>query len=138
MVQCTWNFWLPLVKYMITEFEWKRLYTLVLVNISEAGKVFVNNLKVQVLTFLLLSFGRLLLFSCHHTYLLDVFGIANFGTLNGISSLIAAILGFSSYPLQLFASRRNYAVSFIPVSVLVLQGFLFPFCLRRKGEINYR
>ena len=36
--------WLPLVKYMITKFEWKNLYTmLILVYISAAGIVFVNN-----------------------------------------------------------------------------------------------
>ena len=118
---------------MLIRFKWPQSYTvLCMLNIAVIGIVLTNNLELQILGFMFLSFGRLMLFSCHHTYLLDVFGIANFGTLNGISSMIAAILGFSSYPLQLFALRTNYAMSFIPIGILVLLAFSFPFILRKR------
>lgn len=127
--------WYPLVKFMVTKFNWRKSFAILgVVNLIAVGIIFAENLEVQVLTCLLLSFGRLLLFSCHHTYLLDIFGVANFGTLNGISSLFAALLGLSSYPLQLFALQTNYAISFIPIGVLVILAFLFPFFLGRKAH----
>jgi len=73
-----------------------------------------------------------MLFSCHHAYLIDVFGMASFGTLNGISSFLAAMIVFSSYPLQLFALRTNYAMSFVPIGVLILMSMFIPFILWKQ------
>ena len=97
----------------------------------------IRNLEIQILGFSLLSFGRLLLFSSHHAYLLDKFGIEFFGTMNGISSLFAAIIGFSSYPLQLLALRFNYALSFVPIGLFVLLALAFPLISRRQQFQNW-
>ncbi len=114
MVQCTWI-------YLITNcqiYDGKISVVTILCiamhlkNIVIIGIVMINNLELQILGFALLSFGRLLLFSCHHAYLIDIFGMTNFGTLDLISSFVAAMLGFTSYPLQLLALRTTYAISF--------------------------
>jgi len=123
--------WLPTVKYVITKFRWSQLYLfLCLLNICIVGIILINNLEIQILGFALLSYGRLMLFSCHHAYLIDVFGMAYFGTLNGISSFFAALLGFVSYPLQLIALRASYGMSFIPIGILVLMAIFVS--LKRK------
>jgi hypothetical protein len=125
--------WLPTVKYMLTKFQWPQSYSfLCILNIVIMTIILVKNLELQILGFALLSFGRLMLFSCHHAYLIDVFGMASFGTLNGISSFLAAMLGFSSYPLQLFALRTNYAMSFVPIGVLILMSMFIPFILWKQ------
>lgn len=131
--------WLPIGKQMLTRLQWPQLFSfLCFINIVIVGIVLVKNLEVQILGFALLSFGRLMLFSCHHAYLIDTFGMTNFGTLNGISSFLAAILGFCSYPLQLFALRTNFALSFVPIGILVLLSMLVPlvFYKRQKKSEN--
>merc|ERR1712226_890454 len=76
-----------------------------------------------------------MLFSYHHAYLLDKFGIQYFGLLNGISSFFAAILGLVGYPLQLLAVQiGNYSITFIPIGVVVLLVGLFPFFLGKKEQ----
>jgi len=73
------------------------------------------------------------LFSCHHTtYLLDTFGFQVFGILNEISSLMAVILGFTSYTLQLLGLETNFAIPFLPIGLLVLVSLVFPVTLRRR------
>ena len=125
--------WLPSVKYIMSACIWPKSYfILCLLNIVIIGIVLVRSLELQILGFTLLSFGRLLLFSCHHAYLIDTFGMTSFGTLNGISSLVAAIIGFSSYPLQLLALRMNYSVSFIPVGVLIALTTAIPVIMWKK------
>lgn len=57
----------------------------------------------------------------------------SFGTLNGISSLIAAIIGLLNYPLQLLALRPGFAISFIPIAFAVVASALFPFFLHRRS-----
>lgn len=130
--------WLPTVQYIIVKLHWPQCYALLAVtNIIVFVIVLIKNLEVQILGFFLLSFGRLALFSCHHTYLLDVFGIEFFGTLNGISSLIAAIIGFTSYPLQIFALVTNYSFSFIPITVCIVLSVSFPVLLRKQHFKNW-
>jgi hypothetical protein len=60
-----------------------------------------------------------------------------FGTLNGISSLFAAIVGFISYPLQLFALKTNYSFSFVPIGVCVVLTFIFPVVSSRRRFLNW-
>lgn len=130
--------WLPTVQYILVKFHWSQCYMILsVVNIAVFAIVLMKNLEVQILGFFLLSFGRLLLFSCHHTYLLDLFGIEFFGTLNGISSLLAAIIGFTSYPLQIFALGTNYAFAFIPVAVCIVLSLTFPLLLRKQCLTNW-
>jgi hypothetical protein len=43
------------------------------------------------------------LFSFHYAYLPDRFGFAHFGTINGVTAVIAALVGLASYPLTLAA-----------------------------------
>lgn len=99
--------------------------------------ILIRNLELQIVGFSMLSFARLFLFSCHHTYILDKFGIEFFGTLNGISSLVAAIFGFISYPLQLFALRTNYSFSFVPIGVFVVLTLAFPIYSRYRQLLNW-
>jgi len=96
-----------------------------------------RSLEVQVIGFTLLSMGRLMLFSFHHAYVLDAFGIQFFGTLNGISSLVAAIIGLISYPLQIFALGRTFSFSFVPIGCCVLVSFAFPLIYRRIPLKNW-
>lgn len=130
--------WFPLVTFIIVRFKWSQCYIiLAIVNMAVVAIVFAKTLEVHIIGFTLLSFSRLMLFSCHHTYLLDTFGIEFFGTLNGISSLLAAIIGYISYPLQLFGLSTNYAYSFIPIGVLVLLSIAFPIILHRRLVLNW-
>jgi hypothetical protein len=46
---------------------------------------------------------RMQLFSFHYAYLPDRFGFAHFGTINGVTAVIAALVGLASYPLTLAA-----------------------------------
>ena len=43
------------------------------------------------------------LFSFHFAYLPDRFGFTHFGTINGVTAVIAAFVGLASYPLTLAA-----------------------------------
>ena len=130
--------WFPLVQIILLKFEWSRCYEiLVVVNIAVFVTILVRNLEVQIIGFSLLSFARLLLFSCHHAYILDKFGIEFFGTLNGISSMFAAMIGFVSYPLQLFALKTTYSFSFIPIGVCIVLSLAFPVLNRRRRFLNW-
>ena len=118
--------------------QWSRCYEiLIAVNILIFIIILIRNLEIQIVGFAILSFARLFLFSCHHTYLLDRFGIEFFGTLNGISSLVAAAIGFVSYPLQLFALRTNYSFSFVPIGVCVGLAYVFPFMKKYRQLLNW-
>ncbi len=57
----------------------------------------------------------------------------SFGTLNGISSLCAAIIGLLNYPLQLLALRPGFALSFIPIACAVVASALFPVFLKKRS-----
>ena len=126
---------LPTVKFLLTKLRWPQLFSfLCVINLLVVGIVLTNSLELQIFGFTMLSFGRLMLFSCHHAYLIDTFGMKTFGTLNGISSFLAAILGLCSYPLQLFALGASYAISFIPIGVLVILAFCIPFLQWKKSK----
>lgn len=130
--------WFPSVQIILLKCQWSRCYEiLVAVNVMVVAVTLIRNLEVQIVGFSLLSFARLFLFSCHHTYLLDRFGIEFFGTLNGLSSLFAAIVGFISYPLQLFALRTNYSFSFIPIGACIVLSLIFPLVKRRQHFVNW-
>jgi len=130
--------WFPLVQLMVTNLRWSSSYLiLAIINLAVVAIVVTNSLELQVFGFMLMSMARLMLFSFHHAYILDTFGIEHFGTLNGISSLIAAIIGLSSYPLQLFALTKNYAISFIPIAGGLILSLAFPLILRRRLMLNW-
>jgi len=125
--------WVPTVKYLMTRYEWPPCFLLIcILNIVVIGIVLLKNLEVQILGFTVLSFTRLLLFSTHHTFLLDRFGIGNFGTLNGISAFVAAILGFFSFPLQIYGLQIGYSVSYSLIGCGVVVSVLFPIILRKS------
>ncbi|GFH44718.1 hypothetical protein CTEN210_01192 [Chaetoceros tenuissimus] len=125
--------WVTTVKYLMTRYEWPRCFLLIaILNIVVMGIVLVKNLEVQILGFTVLSFTRLLLFSTHHTFLLDRFGIGNFGTLNGISAFVAAILGFSSFPLQIYGLQVGYSISYSLIGCGVVLSLIFPIILRKR------
>jgi hypothetical protein len=85
--------WFPLIHSMITNLRWSLSYlVLSIVNVAVVGIILARTLQFQILGFALRSMARLMLFGFHFAYILDVFGIKRFGTLNGISSLIAAII----------------------------------------------
>ena len=65
--------------------------------------VIVPVLEIQVIGFVVMSVSRLLIFSCHFAYILEKFGVKYFGILNGVSSLVAGMIGLLSFPLQLLA-----------------------------------
>ena len=130
--------WFPIVSYCLIKFEWSKCYLILsIINVTVVGIVFFPSLAIQPLGFALLSLARLMLFSFHHAYLLDVFGIEFFGTLNGISSLMAATLGLVGFPLQLFALSSSYTVSFIPIAILLLLAGVFPIMLYRRRVTNW-
>ena len=130
--------WFPLIQMMVTNLRWSSSYLILLiVNISIVAIILVTSLELQILGFLLLSMTRLMLFSFHHGYILDTFGIEHFGTLNGISSLIAAMIGLLSYPLQLFALSTSFSMSFIPIGCGIILSFVFPLILRRRPLLNW-
>ena len=126
--------WLPAVKYMLTNCTWQKSYIIFcMLNIAIVCIFLTPDLEVQVVGFALF-FNRLMLFRCHHTYLLDVFGISTFGTLKGISSFLDEILGLLSYPLQLFALKTTYALSFVPIGILVVLALVFPLMLHNRYQ----
>lgn len=47
------------------------------------------------------------------------------------------MIGFLSYPLQLFALRTNYSFSFVPIGIFVLLTFAFPIIMRRRRLLNW-
>lgn len=125
--------WVTTVKYLMTRYEWPRCFLLIaILNIVVMGIVLVKNLEVQILGFTVLSFTRLLLFSTHHTFLLDRFGIGNFGTLNGISAFVAAIVGFLSFPLQIYGLQVGYSISYSLIGCGVVLSLIFPIILRKR------
>mmetsp|Transcript_21764 Transcript_21764/g.60455 ORF Transcript_21764/g.60455 Transcript_21764/m.60455 type:complete len:120 (-) Transcript_21764:4055-4414(-) len=78
--------WLPAVKYIMTKLQWYQSYSVLwMFNAAVIAIVLMRNFEIQILAFVLLSFGRLMFFSCHDAYLMDVFGMTSFGSLNGIS-----------------------------------------------------
>ena len=130
--------WFPIVQQLLTNLRWSSNYfVLMCTNIIIIVILLAPSLQLQIFGFMLISFSRLLLFSCHHAYILDTFGIEFFGTLNGISSLIAASFGLLSYPLQLFSLSTSFSLSFLLIGVgMLLTGF-FPFMLHRHPISNW-
>lgn len=121
----------------MTRYEWPLCFLLIAIfNIIVMGIVLLKNLEVQILGFTVLSFTRLLLFSTHHTFLLDRFGIGNFGTLNGISAFVAAIIGFSSFPLQIYGLQVGYSISYSLIGCRVVLSLIFPIILRKRMSVD--
>jgi len=133
--------WYPLVEFLLQRYTWATCFlVLAVANMAFLAVILVPVLEVQIIGFILQSGARLMLFSFHHTYLLDKFGIEYFGVLNGLSSLFAAAVGLLSYPLQLLAVsylRGSFALSFVPVGVCLLLGLAFPARLWRKPVSNW-
>lgn len=131
--------WYPAVKLMMLRFRWPMSYTVMIgANLIVVLLVVcVPQLQPQVAGFALLSFARLMLFSFHHAYILDKFGIEYFGLLNGVSSLVAAMVGLLSYPLQLLALQTSYSFAFIPIAAAIAVSAVFPFFLRRVPVSNW-
>ena len=130
--------WFPIVQMLVTKLHWSSCYLILLIiNIGVVVIIQVTSLDLQILGFVLLSLTRLMLFSFHHGYILDTFGIEHFGTLNGISSLVAAVIHLLSYPLQLFALSSNFATSFIPIGIGIALSLVFPVLLRRRPYLNW-
>lgn len=132
--------WYPTTKLMMLKVRWpQRFYTVVSANVFVAILVItVPRLVPQVIGMVVLSCSRLMLFSFHHAFLLEKFGIEYFGLLNGLSSFIASLVGLLSYPIQLWAVQiGNYSITFIPVGIAVLFTGLFGFFLRRQRIMNW-
>jgi L-gulonolactone oxidase len=106
-------------------------------NIIVASFVMMQLLEIQIVAMAILSLSRLALFSYHHAYIIEKFGMEYFGTLNGISSLIAAFIGILTYPLQLAALRPGFAVSFVPILIAIILSASFPFLLSRRPVKNW-
>ena len=123
---------------LVTKLHWSSCYLILfIINIGVIVIIQVKSLELQILGFVLLSLTRLMLFSFHHGYILDTFGIEHFGTLNGLSSLVAAVIHLLSYPLQLFALSSNFATSFIPIGIGIALSLMFPVLLRRRPYLNW-
>lgn len=131
--------WYPTVQLMMLRLLWPAKFATVLgVNLVVVIIVVaIPQLEPQVAGFVLMSFSRLMLFSFHHAYILDKFGIEYFGLLNGVSSFIAALVGLVSYPLQLYALTASYAFAFIPIGCGVAACIFFPVILRRRPVANW-
>ena len=132
--------WYPTTKYLILKTNWPVKFTCVIVlNAIVALIIFaVPQLSPQIIAMVLLSCTRLMLFSFHHGFLLDKFGIEYFGILNGVSSLVAAIIGLLNYPLQLMAIEiGSYSITFVPIAVAVVLLGVFPFLLNKHPVFNW-
>jgi len=129
--------WFPTVQALL-HLRWSTNYLILcILNFLIIGIIMIQYLEAQILVFFLSSLTRLMLFSFHHAYILDVFGIEFFGTLNGISSMIAAMIGLLSYPLQLFSLSTNYATSFLLIGCGITMIVAFPLKLRRLPVMNW-
>ena len=96
-------------------------------------------------TFVVWSFARFALWSVYFSYLPAAFGFRNFGRINGVISILSALIGLLNYPLTAASIELQ---SFQPVQpvlgslggVQLLLG-LFPFSLwllRRQRRMRYR
>jgi len=132
--------WFPIVQYFLQQHSWATCYLVMwFTSLALVGFTLIPGLEAQVIGFALQSMSRLMLFSFHHAYIIDKFGLEYFGTLNGLSSLAAAILGLSAYPLQLLGIYAGgaFALSFVPIGICVFLSFGFPFKLSRAKKLNW-
>ena len=130
--------WFSIVQLMIANLCWSSNYlVLLIVNVTVVGIILTRSIELQILDLVLMPMARFMLFSFHHAYILDIFDIEYFGTLNGISCLIAAIVGLLSYPLQLYALLRNFSVSFIPIGCGIIFSVAIPLILQRRMMLNW-
>lgn len=112
---------LPVIATMMAKCSFEAAFAVEsLLGLFICAILLVEVLEVQVLAFAMQSCFRLMLFGFHYAYIPDRFGFSNFGTLNGISALIAAIVGFAVYPLQLYANYEHDG-DFGP-SILITMG----------------
>lgn len=133
--------WLPTVEHMLTRLSWDKCFcALLFSNLLFVGLLTVPALECQVVAFALQSFSRLMLFSFHHTYLLETFGVECFGIMNGITAFGAAIFGLLGYPLQLFAlsvAGGDFAISMSFVGAALVVSGLFPLAQRYTQVSNW-
>ena len=94
------------------------------------------SLEAQMVSMFVQCWLRTQLFSAHFAYLAASFGFAHFGTLNGLSSIIAAVVGLLNYPLQLLAIQRagDHALPTLVLVVTTGVAVLFPVLLRRREQ----
>lgn len=91
-------------------------------------------IEVQIVVFICQALIRLQVFSYHFAYLAERFGFRHFGLLNGISSLVAGLLGLAGYWLQLFSiyvSNGSFATSYYMVAGLLALTLIFPITIQR-------
>ena len=132
--------WYPMTKYLILKTKWSTKFTCVMVINTLVALIIiaVPQLSPQIIAMVFLSFTRLMLFSFHHAFILDKFGIEYFGILNGISSFIAAIIGLLNYPLQLMAiDIGSFSITFVPIAIVVVLVGAFPFFLNKHPVFNW-
>lgn len=133
--------WFPLVEYTMYRFEWSTCFAFQLAaHVVFVVLLLMPQLEVQMITFLLQGMVRLMIFTYHHTYLVDRFGLEHFGILNGVTSLVAGVFGLLGYPLQLFAVyilRGDFVYTLALLSILLLLSAAFPLYLRRMKMSNW-
>ena len=81
------------------------------------------NIQIQTATFVLWLLGRFFLFSSYFAYLPTVFGFKTFGTINGLISLVASLVGLCQYPLTLSGKYTAINVAFVAMTITM---YAFP------------
>jgi L-gulonolactone oxidase len=122
--------------------KWDKCYGVLLaVNLLFYGILLVPVLEIQVFAFALQAVARLLVFSVHHTYTLEKFGVEYFGMLNGVSAFVAAtFFALFAYPLQLFSlyvAEGDFSVSLGIVSGAMVLSSAFPVLYRQQKVSNW-
>lgn len=127
--------WAPTVAYLQKS---KSIYFRISMEISMAFiacvLLAIPTIELQILTFVIQAFVRLQIFSYHFSYLQERFGFRHFGFLNGISSLVAGLIGLCGYGLQIFSIYQadgSFTISYIIVAAVILSTLAFPIVLKR-------
>mmetsp|Transcript_60775 Transcript_60775/g.100949 ORF Transcript_60775/g.100949 Transcript_60775/m.100949 type:complete len:1477 (-) Transcript_60775:181-4611(-) len=130
--------WFPAVSALSQNLSFAKLFAcIVIANILLISLLTLPVLETQVLTFAVQAGARLMLFSVHFGYIGQRFGFKHFGILNGISSLLAAVLGLSNYPLQLFSvyvAEGNFTIALSFIGGGVVLSAAFPLSLAMQNR----
>lgn len=89
----------------------------------------IPNLPVQIVTFVIFSFHRMILFSAYYPYVSKVCGPKLFGRISGISLLVAGAVSALQYPLILLIEKYAHGKYFVVNLIVfpILPVFLIPF-----------
>ena len=127
--------WAPTVAYLTKS---KSFYFRIFLEIGMAfiACVFlaIPIIELQIFTFVIQAFVRLQIFAYHFNYLQERFGFRHFGLLNGISSLVAGLVGLCGYGLQIFSiyqAEGSFLISYVIVATVILATVAFPTILKR-------